>query len=120
MQTDADANEQQAITVHRLETGAADLIGGCGGPIHHAGFEITPDGEVGPIGGIPQKLLGAREKGATVFLTPGGNCIEALRSVPAGLRLVRVDTLADAVEGLRQLRDGGTARGCEPVASAAP
>lgn len=50
-QTDADANEQQAITVYRIETGAADLIGGCGGPIHAAGFAITPDGDdllIGP------------------------------------------------------------------------
>lgn len=45
VQTDADANEQQAIAVHRVETEAVDLIGGCGGPIHDAGFEITPDGD---------------------------------------------------------------------------
>lgn len=45
VQTDADANEQQAIAVHRVETGAADLIGGCGGPLHDAGFRITPDGD---------------------------------------------------------------------------
>lgn len=42
--TDADANEAAAITLHRIETEAADLIGGCGGPIHDAGFAITPDG----------------------------------------------------------------------------
>lgn len=42
-QTDADANEQQAITLHRIETEAADLVGGCGGPVHEAGFELTPD-----------------------------------------------------------------------------
>jgi hypothetical protein len=45
VQTDADANEQQAITLHRVETEVADLIGGCGGPVHDAGFGLTPDGD---------------------------------------------------------------------------
>ncbi|WP_420456538.1 DUF6519 domain-containing protein [Rubrivirga sp.] len=45
VQTDADANEQQAVVFHRVETTAADLVGGCGGPISGAGFEITPDGD---------------------------------------------------------------------------
>ena len=90
------------------------------GGTHVAGTgEISPDGVVRPIGGIPQKLLGARRKGATVFLTPAANCAEALGALPAGLQLVRVDTLRDALEGLRLLRDGGAPRGCEPTASAA-
>ncbi|MCW2605803.1 MAG: hypothetical protein JWO60_496, partial [Frankiales bacterium] len=90
------------------------------GGTHVAGTgEISPDGVVGPIGGIPQKLLGARKKGATVFLTPAANCAEALGAVPAGLRLVRVETLKDALEGLRQVRDGGAPRGCEPASAAA-
>jgi Family of unknown function (DUF6519) len=41
---DADPNEQQFITSHRIETEAADLIGGCGAPLHDAGFKITPAG----------------------------------------------------------------------------
>ncbi len=90
------------------------------GGTHVAGTgEISPDGAVGPIGGIPQKLLGARKKGATVFLTPAANCAEALGALPSGLTLVRVTTLQDALEGLRVLRDGGTPRGCAPAASAA-
>lgn len=44
-QTDADANEQQAITLYRVETEAADLIGGCGGPLGNAGFALTPSGD---------------------------------------------------------------------------
>ena len=95
---------------------AQPLTGGA----HVAGTgEILPDGAVRPIGGIPQKLLGARKKGATVFLTPAANCAHALGALPAGLQLVRVATLRDALEGLRVLRDGGTPRGCEPTASAA-
>lgn len=45
VQTDADANEQQAITQYRVETEAVDLIGGCGGPIHAAGFGLTPSAD---------------------------------------------------------------------------
>ena len=69
--------------------------------------EIRADGTVGPIGGITQKLAGARSKGATVFLTPEANCDEAAANLPDGLRLVKVATLADAVRGLTALRDGG-------------
>ncbi|MCW2778772.1 MAG: hypothetical protein JWN17_2497 [Frankiales bacterium] len=91
------------------------------GGTHVAGTgEISPDGVVGPIGGIPQKLLGARKKGATVFLTPAGNCKEALGALPSGLRLVRVTTLKDALEGLRVLRDGGKPASCADPVSAAP
>ncbi len=86
---------------------------------HVAGTgEITPDGVVRPIGGIPQKLLGARKRGATVFLTPAANCAEALGALPAGLQLIRVTTLKDALQGLRALRDGGTPTGCATAATA--
>jgi PDZ domain-containing protein len=68
--------------------------------------EIATDGQVGPIGGIPLKMIRAREAGATVFLVPAENCTEAVQRAPAGLRLVRVGTLADAVHALDQLRDG--------------
>ena len=36
--------------------------------------EITASGQVEPIGGIQQKMVGARSAGATIFLTPAGNC----------------------------------------------
>ncbi|MGH3670280.1 MAG: S16 family serine protease, partial [Pseudonocardiaceae bacterium] len=67
---------------------------------------IVPAGQVGSIGGIPLKMISAREAGATVFLVPAGNCAEAVQHVPAGLRLVRVNTLTDAVHALDQLRGG--------------
>ena len=44
MLTDADLEEEHRILAHRIETGAADLIGGCGGPTGAAGFEITDTG----------------------------------------------------------------------------
>ena len=49
----------------------ADLTGGN----HIAGTgTITPEGEVGPIGGIRQKLAGARSAGAELFLMPEQHC----------------------------------------------
>ncbi|HSP36271.1 MAG TPA: PDZ domain-containing protein [Frankiaceae bacterium] len=69
---------------------------------------INPDGQVGPIGGIQQKLVGARQAGARVFLTPASNCAEARRAIPAGLRLVKVDTLDDAIGSLESIAAGRT------------
>ncbi|WP_307844954.1 YlbL family protein [Actinotalea solisilvae] len=53
-------------------------------------------GDVGPIGGIRQKLAGARDAGATWFLAPEENCDEVVGHVPDGLEVVRVATLAEA------------------------
>ena len=51
------------------------------GGAHVAGTGTIDDaGHVGTIGGIPQKMIGARNAGATVFLVPPGNCAEALRN----------------------------------------
>jgi len=67
---------------------------------------IDNEGNVGPIGGIQQKLIAAREAGATVFLAPAANCADAARATPEGLRVVRVATLDDAVDALDALRSG--------------
>jgi PDZ domain-containing protein len=67
---------------------------------------ISPDGEVGPIGGIQQKLVGARQSGAGVFLTPAANCVEAVRAIPSGLRLIKVGTLDEAVHALQGVAAG--------------
>lgn len=75
---------------------------------------ITADGKVGPIGGIQQKMIGARDAGATVFLTPADNCDDAMSSVPDGLRLVRVTTMREAVQAIDALRTGsGNIPACE-------
>jgi PDZ domain-containing protein len=74
--------------------------------------EISPEGVVGPIGGIAQKVLGARRKGATLFLTPAANCAEAAAARPEGLTLARVATLGEALTALRVTRSGGTPVTC--------
>jgi Lon-like protease len=62
---------------------------------------IDGEGRVGPIGGIQQKLAGAKHSGATIFLVPDANCAEAAAADVADLRLIRVKTLSDAVDALK-------------------
>jgi PDZ domain-containing protein len=57
---------------------------------------IDSSGTVGPIGGIHQKLVGARRGGATWFLAPADNCKEVVGNVPDGLRVVKVATFTQA------------------------
>ena len=59
--------------------------------------QITEDGAVAPIGGIAEKLVGARRQGATEFLLPRGNCDEASAHPPRGLRLVPVSSVREAL-----------------------
>ncbi len=68
---------------------------------------ITADGTVGPIGGIRQKLWGAKDAGAEWFLAPASNCDEVVGHVPDGLQVFSVETLDDALAALEVVRDGG-------------
>lgn len=77
---------------------------------------ITPDGQVGPIGGIRQKLAGAREAGASLFLMPQAHCAEAQGHVPDGLTVAPVATLQGAISALEAFTSGGDVPSC-PVAS---
>ncbi|MFJ5217999.1 PDZ domain-containing protein [Streptomyces sp. NPDC088354] len=70
---------------------------------------IDDDGKVGPIGGIDMKTIGARDKGAEYFLTPADNCAEAAQDTPSGLTLVKVKTIDDAMDALKDIRAGKTA-----------
>ena len=57
---------------------------------------IDADGVVGPIGGIRQKLVGARRAGARYFLAPADNCTEVRKHIPDGLTVVKIATLNSA------------------------
>jgi PDZ domain-containing protein len=74
--------------------------------------EITASGQVEPIGGIQQKMVGARDAGATVFLAPAGNCSDTVGAVPAGLKVVKVSTLSQAVSDLEALKAGKPVPSC--------
>ncbi|MCH9831261.1 MAG: PDZ domain-containing protein [Actinomycetia bacterium] len=72
-----------------------DLTGGK----HVAGTgTITPEGAVGPIGGIRQKLAGARSAGAELFLMPEQHCAESQGHIPDGLTVTPVTSLRDAIK----------------------
>jgi PDZ domain-containing protein len=74
--------------------------------------EITAAGQVEAIGGIQQKMVGARDAGATIFLTPASNCSDTTGAVPAGLRLVKVSTLSQAVTYLEDIKAGKPVPSC--------
>ena len=69
---------------------------------------ITTTGNVGPIGGIAEKIIGAREFGVEIFFTPIENCqdisnIEALGQGKGekAIKIVPVATLAEAIAVLK-------------------
>jgi PDZ domain-containing protein len=74
--------------------------------------EITASGQVQPIGGIQQKMVGARDAGATVFLAPAANCADVIGAVPAGLKIVKVSTLSQAMNDLEALKAGRSVPSC--------
>jgi PDZ domain-containing protein len=91
------------------KVGSANLTGGR----FIAGTgEISQNGAVSPIGGIQQKIAGARAQGATVFLSPAANCADALSALPAGMRLIKVSTLSGAVGALEALKAGRPTPSC--------
>jgi PDZ domain-containing protein len=65
---------------------------------------IGERGNVGPIGGIQQKIVAAADSGAELFFVPPGNCESAMA---VGLddkemRLVKAPTMHSAVESLHE------------------
>ena len=70
---------------------------------------ISPDGSVGAIGGIKQKVIGAQWAGARYFFVPcdGGNYSDATKVVGHKMTLVPVTTVTDALAFLHALGPGG-------------
>jgi Lon-like protease len=70
---------------------------------------ITAYGTVGAIGGIRQKLYGARAAGATYFLAPASNCggSDGVRGhIPAGLTVFATSSLKQSVADLKAIASG--------------
>jgi PDZ domain-containing protein len=74
--------------------------------------EIEVSGKVDPIGGIQQKMVGARDAGATIFLAPASNCPDVKGAIPAGLQVVKVSTLSQAVTYLQDIKAGQPVPSC--------
>ena len=68
---------------------------------------ITLDGTVEPIGGVQEKLAGAADAGATVFLVPEGNLEEARAGGDHGLELVPISSFDDALAYLGESSSRG-------------
>jgi PDZ domain-containing protein len=83
-----------------------------GGKIIAGTGTIDDDGNVGPIGGIPQKLVGAEKAGAELFLVPRDNCAEALRNARPGLTMAEVATVDDALTALKTFTAGNDPKPC--------
>ncbi len=78
---------------------------------------ISVSGEVGAIGGIQQKMAGAKASGSDYFLAPASNCDEVVGHEPDGLSVYAVSTLHEAVETVKAIADGKTSglTTCEAV-----
>jgi PDZ domain-containing protein len=89
--------------------GIYDLLtsGDLGGGAKIAGTgTIDGQGNVGPIGGIAQKLVGARRAGAQWFIAPESNCNEVVGHIPAGLHVVSTSTLTQSKTDVQQIAAG--------------
>lgn len=73
---------------------------------------IDPDGTVGPIGGIAQKMAGAKRDGATLFLAPADNCDAVVGRIPPGLIVTPIKTLAEAVAAVEAYVAGRSLPAC--------
>jgi PDZ domain-containing protein len=72
--------------------------------------EIDAAGKVGPIGGIQQKIAGAREDGAQLFLVPADNCEDAEGARNGDMRLVKVTTFDSAKSAIETWAEDHDAR----------
>lgn len=75
---------------------------------------ISPDGTVGRIGGIEQKVVAADNAGADIFLAPNENgangsnykmAVKTAKEIGTHMKIVPVDTFDEAVSYLENLRD---------------
>jgi PDZ domain-containing protein len=72
-----------------------------GGEVVAGTGTIDGSGKVGPIGGIQQKIVGARDAGARLFLVPPDNCQDAVGAPAEDMRLVKAETMHDAVAAIQ-------------------
>lgn len=63
---------------------------------------VDPDGKVGAIGGIAQKMAAARKHGSEIFLAPAGNCDDVVAAGTGELNVVKVASVGEAVTVLQR------------------
>jgi Lon-like protease len=89
-----------ALTVYDL-LADEDLI--AGRTIHGTGSRDA-DGQVGPVGGVPEKMRAAAAHDADLVLVPASLLEDALGAAPDDLHVVGVETFDEALEALRETR----------------
>lgn len=68
---------------------------------------VSPQGDVGRIGGLWQKLAAAHGEEHEIFLLPAANCDDVRRSDFRGMPLIPVNSLREAVQHLETWGEGG-------------
>jgi PDZ domain-containing protein len=84
---------------------ALDILEELGRNVDHglkvaATGEINLDGSVGPIGGVKQKTIGAKQAGVNVFLVPAGENATEAKRYAGSMRVVPVETFRQALRAL--------------------
>jgi Lon-like protease len=87
---------------------ALDVVRELDGDITHghrvaATGEINLDGSVTPIGGVKQKIFGARQADVDVFLVPAGDNAQVARKYAGGVRVIPVESFRQALHALATL-----------------
>ncbi|MBL3698325.1 PDZ domain-containing protein [Leucobacter luti] len=83
---------------------------------------VTDTGEVGPIGGLEQKIWAAARADSDLFLMPVANCGDVPARVPSDLQIAPVATLDEALAAIEATVAGDTVPGvevCDAAATAA-
>jgi Lon-like protease len=65
--------------------------------------EIELDGDVGPVGGLRQKTIGAERAGVDVFVVPAGENAEEARKQADDVRIIAVRTFQQTLQALATL-----------------
>ncbi len=74
---------------------------------------MADTGEVGPIGGLEQKIWAAARAESDLFLMPLGNCADVPERIPDGLRVAPVATLTEAIDAIETAASGDSPAGLE-------
>jgi PDZ domain-containing protein len=61
---------------------------------------IDLNGTVGPVGGVAEKIVGAEQQGARIFLVPTSEAADARKAGLADVKIIPVDTFAQAKAAL--------------------
>lgn len=79
---------------------------------------IDLEGNVGAVGGVPQKIGAAKREGITLFLVPPDEYDQAVQAAGDDLKVVSVRTLDEALQALAA--NGGDAAAVEQLAAGPP